>query len=154
MYVPAALKYTAYAVALGFTVEMPAQPEPDPETLPQAFNLRDISVFNTENGWRVATWVPETAMFAPHSERFDTFKTLPKALREGKARARPRTEVDLNPLLPHLRAVLREMQDGNGAGNPYCKASVLAALLAIKDLTNFPGNSMDANNKPVLGGAL
>ncbi len=148
MYVPPILKYTAYAIALGYRVAMPAQQEPDPEAHPDAFHFRDIVIWDTANGWRVAKWLPDGAgKFAPVSERHDFFKTLPKALREGLVRARPANDSDYGPLLPHLRAVLREMQDGNGAGNPYCKDSVIEALRAIKNLTGFYGDYSEANER-------
>jgi hypothetical protein len=138
------LRAAAYAVALGYKLEFHPNARIDVDA-PVRFILRDVEVFETERGWRVAKYCADGTLATPKD--IDFFATLKKALRIGSERARPATEADLNPLLPALRAMLKLVTSGGvGGRNPFSYPEVKQGLHAICDVTGYKGHYMDVND--------
>lgn len=139
-----ATKYAALAVALGYSiafVQRNGVNTPEPKT----FILGNVEVFQTERGWRVASIGPDGKW--PESRSEDYFLTLDKALIAGASRATLPATAE-NPLLEPLREITRMVQSSSVPPiNPYAIATVKRALVAIKDVTGFAGDWMDANQE-------
>lgn len=125
-----AIKYAAYAASLGYRILFARNADPSVDA-PTKFILKDIEVFQTERGWRVARRQPNGVYYPPEDNEY--FFSVKKALATGALWVGPMSEGDNNPLLPHLRAVLRQIQGGERSNgkNPYSDPVIKEALIAI-----------------------